>query len=297
MNKHNYIVMQAYGQERILYESLFAMLSYYAIHKERSKEITFIIYTDQASWYPTAISEFVKVIFIPLSTTKIAEWRGAQSFVHRLKIKLLEDVSLHYDGNILYIDTDTVFKKNCDALFSAIEEGALIMHTFEGIIEATDHPIINKLARFLEKERDAIAYKNKALYNAGVLGFNSSKRALIQEVLQLTDNLYPRFEKHIVEQFAFAFIFQQHYLKIAASHIEHYWNIKEMGSIITSFFDYYGKDNWDVLAVKLAQIDLSTIAQEKISFYNNRSIWAKIQKKDWIAPLPNWEKLDSNLLN
>ena len=39
MNKHNYIVMQAYGQERILYESLFAMLSYYAIHKERSKEI------------------------------------------------------------------------------------------------------------------------------------------------------------------------------------------------------------------------------------------------------------------
>jgi hypothetical protein len=70
-----------------------------------------------------------------------------------------------------------------------------------------------------------------------------------------------------------------------------------MGSIITSFFDYYGKDNWDVLAVKLAQIDLSTIAQEKISFYNNRSIWAKIQKKDWIAPLPNWEKLDSNLLN
>ena len=171
------------------------------------------------------------------------------------------------------------------------------MHTFEGIIESSNHPIINKLARFLAKEADALAYKNKALYNAGVLGFNSSKRPLIKEVLHLTDELYPRFEKHIVEQFAFAFVFQQHYLKIAASHLEHYWNIKEIGSIITSFFDYYGKDNWEVLAIKLAQIDLSTIAQEKISFYNNRSIWDKMLKKDWIATLPNWEKLDAHLFN
>ena len=66
--------MQAYGQERILYESLFAMLSYYAIHKERSKEITFIIYTDQASWYPSAISEFVKVIFFPLEKCNSFPW-------------------------------------------------------------------------------------------------------------------------------------------------------------------------------------------------------------------------------
>ena len=297
MSKNRYIVMQAYGQERILYESLFAMLSYYAIHKEKSKEVSFIIYTDKPTWYPAAINEFVSVIFIPLNADKIKEWRGAQSFVHRLKIKLLEDVSLHYSGSFLYIDTDTVFKKHCEDLFTAIEEGALVMHTFEGIIESSIHPIINKLARFLAKEADALAYKNKALYNAGVLGFNSSKRPLIKEVLHLTDELYPRFEKHIVEQFAFAFVFQQHYLKIAASHLEHYWNIKEIGSIITSFFDYYGKDNWEVLAIKLAQIDLSTIAQEKISFYNNRSIWDKMLKKDWIATLPNWEKLDAHLFN
>ena len=135
--------MQAYGQERILYESLFAMLSYYAIHKEKCKEVTFIIYTDKPTWYPAAINEFVSVTFILLNADKIKEWRGAQSFVHRLKIKLLEDVSLHYPGSFLYIDTDTVFKKHCEDLFTAIEEGALVMHTFEGIIESSNHPIIN----------------------------------------------------------------------------------------------------------------------------------------------------------
>ena len=54
---------------------------------------------------------------------------------------------------------------------------------------------------------------------------------------------------------------------------------------------YFKNSEWNELVKYSTLIDVNVLMQEKMNFYSNRSIIAKIQKKHWLPILPDWENL------
>src|SRR5206468_3387760 len=105
------------------------------------------------------------------------------------------------------------------------------------------------------------------MWNAGVIGLNSSKKEILKEVLSLTDAVYKQFPKHIAEQFAFSYCFQHAgEVMVADNRIEHYWNLKEFRNLLQVFFMQNSEENIPNLIKLINHIDASAIRDQKIAF-------------------------------
>ncbi|SFC62272.1 hypothetical protein SAMN05421780_107140 [Flexibacter flexilis DSM 6793] len=239
----NYWIMQAYGHVGILNEAKYALLSFLA-GTPADKLPQIIIYTDQPAFFK--LFEHY-VTFKAIDKQLIKEWSGEINFVHRVKIKMLQDFwATHTHGNLLYTDTDVTFLKSVPALFEAIEQGTFLMHVSEGAISPKSNLTISRLYKFFKTNPKELAHFWAAadpttlqMYNAGVLGMNSGM--LLEDVLRLTDDMYKIFERHIVEQFAFSYYAQTKApkLMVVNDFIFHYWNFKEFRGVLADFFTKY----------------------------------------------------------
>jgi hypothetical protein len=196
----------------------------------------------------------------------------------------------------LYLDTDTVITHLLDEVWQNIEAGKLYMHMNEGVVSGKGNPILAKLHAYLSTNA-AMQVAGKPIYdlamwNAGALGFNTKYKYLLDEVLAFTDNEYPKFPKHIVEQFAFSVMFRQvGKLKALAPEIVHYWNLKEAREVLASFFAYFKGRHWYELVANAAEIQMPMLMQDKANYYQNRNIADKLAKKLWHPNVPDWGEL------
>ncbi len=296
-NNRKYIIFQCYGDKNIFFECTYALLSLSKImllFPVRDLEIW--IYTDNKEWFTTFKNCNLPLFFKEIDENVLYNWRGEINFVHRIKIEILKDFVGNNVGNIFYSDTDVLFKNDINIVFQNIDQDTLYMHTMEGYINESKNPVIKKLNDFLDKENlkdeNNNSLNEKAMWNAGMLGFNTNYSLLLDKVLVFTDNTYKKYPKHVIEQFSFSVYFQQTgNIKSAAPYIIHYWNVKEMRILLASFFLFFKDSDWNELIKYSTLIDVSVLMQEKMNFYSNRSIVAKIQKKHWLPILPNWDKL------
>ncbi len=297
----NHIVYQCYGHESIFHECAFSLLSLArASSKEFLADCDIWIYTDRPEWFTTFKDNDLPLNFRKITEQEIKKWRGAINFTHRVKIEVLRDLCNHVDGNMLYLDTDTILLESLDSVFKHIDDGALYMHTAEGKISDEGNPVLKKLNAYLKQQKHYTAktgsVNNLQMWNAGVLGFNTGQQRMLADVLAFTDKVHSEFPKHIVEQFAFSFYFQQAAdIKAAAPYILHYWNLKEVRPVLKSFFEYFRNAGWNEL-VQLGQlVQMHVLMQEKANYYQNRSIGGKLQKQLW-QPAPfHWQELMKQL--
>ena len=135
-----------------------------------------------------------------------------------------------------------------------------------------------------------------AMWNAGILGFSTKDKSMLDDVLTFTDKHYPKFPKHIVEQFAFSVRFQQTgAIKAASPYIIHYWNMKEVRLLLASFFATFKDRPWNELVRLVDLIQLPVLMQEKVNFLHNRSIMDKLKKMQWQPTIPDWTELMKQL--
>jgi hypothetical protein len=288
-----YLVFQAYGNEAILQECVFALLSFSKWHKKEDLDnVEIWVYTDKPEFFQQFKNCRLPLNFRIVDATLIKQWRGAIDFVHRVKIEILRDFVKDHSGNILYLDSDITFLQPISEMVQRIEHGDLYMHVNEGIVAEESNPIFRKLNRFLKQNNSgAITPERVAMWNAGVLGFTNAN-SLLEEVLQFTDTIYPKFPKHVVEQFAFSLFFQkQQNIHAASPYILHYWNLKELRPLLASFFSSFSAD-WDELANYSQLIQIPVLMQEKISFLSNKGLLSSGQ---WLVPIPNWDLLIKQL--
>jgi hypothetical protein len=300
--KNSHIVLQAYRNKDILHECAFALLSL-CRHQSREElaELHIAIYTDQPEYFE-ALRHGLNIQYKTIDAALLQQWRGTINFVHRVKIEILRDYVKEHQGQVLYLDTDIVFAENINGIFQSIADGKLYMHIMEGFVQGSDNAILQKLSRFLRGNRfDSF---NSALrisgcvtmWNAGVLGFSTDHAYLLEDVLAFTDFVYPRFPKHVVEQFAFSLYFQNtSQIHTAHTHIYHYWNLKELRPILLSFFRFFHTNDWDSLVQYSQLIQLPEYLQQKANFYSNRSVIDKLVKKKWLPNIPEWELLVQQL--
>jgi hypothetical protein len=295
----NYIVFLCYGNERVFHECMYALLSFSRLYTAAElSNIQIWIYTDDAARFRSFRNCPLPLFYREVDKGIIKQWRGKIDFVHRVKVEMLKDFTREWNGNIIYVDTDVVFTNRIDKMFHDIKEGKLYMHTMEGIVNRSKNPVFRKLSKYLGSTRELNGkhLNEMAMWNAGVLGFNTKYSYLLDEVLAFTDSEYPNFSKHIVEQFACSVYFQQTaVVKAAAPYIFHYWNLKEAAYVLGSFFEYFKDKNWDELAQYSSLLQMHALMQIKVDFLHNRSATGSILHKQWRPAIPDWGELMKQL--
>lgn len=299
MNNNNYILFFTHGSDQFLNEALFALLSYYAHHKEHENNI--IVYTDNKKFFENKLPK--SITYIKLDKQTIQKWKGDINFVHRAKIELLKDFSTRFSGNLLYLDCDTYFRTNISSLFEHIQKGTPVMSIKEGALHSSPIKHLKELHRYFVKkehqlttERTIYKFKKDVLmYNAGIIGTNVQLNdSLFQEALQITDAIYPENPSHVVEQFAFSYLLQYRTNEIieAEKLIHHYWYFKEFRGILMDFFKTYENKNFEELLALYTKIDPEYLGAEKLK-YKNASFGEKILIK--ISTFRKWKIRDYQL--
>ena len=117
---------------------------------------------------------------------------------------------------------------------------------------------------------------------------------LFDDALTLTDTIYPENPNHVVEQFAFSYLFQTKSDKIVEAEplIHHYWYFKEFRGILEQFFEKYKSKSFEELLALYSNIDPEYLGAEKLR-YKNASFVEKIRIK--ITTLRKWKIRDYQL--
>ncbi len=294
-----YLVFQCYGIKEIFDECLFALLTFSAFHKKEDlDDVEIWIYTDNPSYFQSLNDCWLPLNFRTIDQEQIKQWRGAIDFVHRVKIEVLKDFTKDRDGNVLYLDTDIAFLLPIHDIFKGLSEGKRYMHIMEGSIESDNNVVLQKLHNYLKQKSTIHAGGkewpvplNTQMWNAGVLGFRIGDIDLY-EVLTFTDDFYKVYKRHIVEQFAFSYYFQQSVaIKTAAPYCLHYWNFKGLRLLLNSFFEHFKEASWDELIQYRKLIQIPAEMQVKSNYLEYRNIVHHLFNKKWIPKTPDWDSL------
>lgn len=288
----NYLVYQAYRNLDNLHECLYSLYTLAALPDHPKV----VIYTDRADYLQQYAPVDLEIRYRSLEDAEINAWQGEARFVHRFKICMLLDLAeqLELRDNILYVDTDVVFKRSPKEIYEGISNARLWMHLNEGNIvgQAKTHRIFKKVSRFMDMglPSSGAIPRDQDMWNAGVLGFQASDRSLLAEVLALTDQIYQDFVSHVVEQLSFSLVFSrqaERELLAAEAYIYHYWNFKEFRSVLKAFFAKYNEP--EVIQQKFAQIDPMRLIQPKLEYERLSFIPKTLRKLSGKWDLPPYE--------
>jgi hypothetical protein len=242
------IVYQAYGREDVIRQVLFSVISL-KTRAESLENLTIEIYTDQPDRLRMFFADMLEVKVVGITAGDIQGWRGAIDFVHRVKLKILEKATQGLHEPLIYLDGDTYFAKDPTTLLRQVSPTRSLMHVRESRMDEADDPLTKKIAKFVRKNsfkvegQDLKIPVSAEMWNAGVIGIHPVNFSLLTMMVELTDEMYSRYQKHVMEQLAVSYLLQTKTI-LVTSHLEiiHYWPSKEAFDIaIGNFLD--GKKN------------------------------------------------------
>jgi hypothetical protein len=264
----HYLIYQAYGSPDILNEALLSILSYL----RQPAAATVLVYTDNPAHFQAVLEDATEVTYVFIEPAQWRAWRGEIDFVHRVKIKVLQHAAAHYAGQLLYVDTDTIFTQSPALIFTALGRGERFMHVGEGRL-GDGNPLNRKINRALQQASGGPALVGGAIgpathmYNAGVLGLRSLDAPLLAEVLALTEQLYRLYPKHVMEQLAFSVVWARSGpVREAAPWVYHYWNLKEIRPVLAQLFGSQPGATLAEWQTRATSLDVPALAEAKARF-------------------------------
>lgn len=267
----NYLIYQAHTNPILYYETICSIYSC-GLHNDLT-QLIIIIYTDNADFFQPYLKH-LNIIYRTVDKKIIADWMGPHAFIHRMKIKVLQEILSTYQGNFLYLDSDTYFTKNVGEVFNNIAGNNLYMHCFENLLY--DIKMYRPLKGYSVKLRnkDYKIPRDTPVWNAGVLGFNNQASNLIADVLELTDILYNYYQKHIIEQFSFSYLFhRENSIQKAEDHIFHYWFLKELREYLKEIFENPLNKNTNSLTNFIRAINPTKFADKKLKWRSHTGLY------------------------
>lgn len=270
----NYILYLAHSDLGYINECRFSLLKYLSVYNLKPPAHTAIaIYTDKPQLFENFIPFFQHFEIQELTPAQIKEWQGAINYVHRAKPMVIKSFCKHFEGSLLFMDTDTYITAPIENIWNKIENGGVVMHQSEGVIDSSKNAEFRKWDLFLKNGNIQFGdqkFQYSAdfeVWNSGVLGVSQKQLPLFDDVIQLIDAIHTQFPKHITEQVACSYLLQQK-AKIypAKDNIIHYWNLKEFRKFLNVFFRKNEEESIPN-QVKLAQpIDAADIQQQKHAY-------------------------------
>ncbi|SEV86523.1 hypothetical protein [Kaistella antarctica] len=178
---------------------------------------------------------------IPINRDLIKKWEGKHEFFWRVKIKALQLIAQKYPlDSILYLDGDTFFYRNMDALRNGLINGQNYMHTDEGKLSS----LSSKTERLMWRQMKGKAYhntiidENSAMWNAGLIGISDKHFECLELTLEINDAMCADdVTRRLIEQFAFSLGLNKYSALQPADHIVgHYWGNKQQWNKIIDHF-------------------------------------------------------------
>lgn len=238
------IVYQAYGHLYNLEQNLFSILSLLKRHEGLPFVERILVYTDRPEFFRKYLGDLKGMQYESLGPDQLKQWRGAIDFVHRVKIEMLKHSAGNFpQNNVFYVDGDTFFEKDPSHLLALIDPHHSVMHEAETVLELGKDPLSKKINRFIKKAEFKVGGKSikiptgTMMWNAGTLGFAPVFFKELDAVIEITDQAYSRYQKHIMEQLAFSYVLAtKSRIHSAQEYINHYWRNKEAYTFVISQF-------------------------------------------------------------
>ncbi|KUG09454.1 putative nucleotide-diphospho-sugar transferase [Solirubrum puertoriconensis] len=278
----NYLIYLAHGPAELRSEALYSLLSYFRAAPVLPAQV--LIYTDAPDAFRQVLGERPDVLYPSVTEAEWQAWRGSANMVYLLKIGVLEHAAAHYPGNLLFVDTDTIWQRDPTPIFEQIGQGTRFMHDNEGLL-ATGNTLSRKVYRHLKGHTFRIgAYQVQVtpatlLFNSGVIGFRSHEAALLRDVMQLAEQLYATYHKHMMEQLAFSMRFAvDGPVQEAKPYVVHYWNLKAVRPTLAALFARYQSASHEELLRRLDALGLPEVHRAELA-YRNLAGWQRTLRK------------------
>ena len=221
-----HLVTQAYGLEEIRVQGLY--LAHSALARAGDVDLRVHLYVDQPAFFAPVAD---RVELHRMSAERILDWQGPLRFVHRLKAKMIEDLVARHPGDpVLYLDADTFFVKEAAEVFARIAPGRAVMHVKEYPVATTE---TGQLQRFRRHMRP-LSFEGRPIdlegwmWNAGAVGMDPAQFGVVPRWLRFIDEIYPRYEKGLVEQYSISLLLQREAeLSACDDAVFHYWFQKD----------------------------------------------------------------------
>ncbi len=289
----NYLIYLAYGSEAIRCEAYFSILSYYEQVASLAPDMHILVYTDAPDAFQQVLGNRPDVHYPPVSQEQWQAWRGGANKVYLLKIGVLQHAASHYPGNLLFLDTDTIWRRDPAPLFVSIAAGHFYMHQNEGQL-ISGNTLSRKVYRHLKTHQWEVAGRvfrvtpETDLYNSGVIALRSDKAYLLPEVMALAEQLYATYNKHMMEQLAFSLRFAaEGPIADVPDYLWHYWNLKEVRPTLVRVLAAAGNQSSTNLLARLHQLALPKLHEEELAYRNLpgwRRTLRKITGRRWRLP-------------
>lgn len=192
-----------------------------------------VIFTDNPSRYDGIKHLFdIEIRGITLHEAKLLS--GKHGYMPRSKIVLLKSLLAEQKGNLLFVDTDTIFLKKPDALFRGMNQGNSYLHIREYRLKSGrkhSRKLCPQDMDFkLATGREVMVNGETYMWNSGVIGLPASSDAcLMDETLEMLDSMYEASPFFHVEQLCLGAILEQTgKLKSARTFVLHYWHSKSL---------------------------------------------------------------------
>lgn len=284
------LIYLAYGSAALHAEAVYSLLSYYKVARPPAQVL---IYTDAPAIFQQVLGTRPDVYYPAVTAAEWQSWRGTSNKVYLLKIGVLTHAAQHYPGNLLFVDTDTIWQANPAPLFTQIEHGQFVMHVSEGQL-ATGNQLSRKIYRRLKGHvfkvgpHEFAITSSTVLYNSGVLGLSSERAAQLVGVVALADQLYAAYDKHMMEQLAFSVWFGEATVIVeAAPYVLHYWNLKAARPLLTHIFQQYAPHSLQVFHEKATALDLAGLHESEMRYRalpGWRRTLLKLAGRQWRMP-------------
>lgn len=226
------LVYQAYGSGEILRQTGFSALSLLKNITD-SDDLEIWIYTDNRPFFEKIFGSNKKIQLIDINAEQIQKWRGSIQFVHRVKIEILRDAGSRFKGGLFYSDGDTIFKESPMPLMNKVNDRTSLMHIAEGALDQNTDPLSKKILKFTKKHHFQVRNElvgigpSTVMWNAGFIGISEKNKSLLPLILELTDQTYGLYQKHVMEQLAVSFYLQTRSTVLPVVDIvAHYWEQK-----------------------------------------------------------------------
>ncbi|MCR5887055.1 hypothetical protein LRS06_04540 [Hymenobacter sp. J193] len=227
----------AHSREIEYQRIVMSMLSLYAWTENASDKISFILYTDNEKYFEPYFKG-IQIIFVNLTPEVLADWKGKDNFMFRVKVKAIQDATIRTPNNdILFLDSDTFLYTDSEPLLAMYGQDKTILYAREySFNEAVSKggrnsslflPVI-KNNKIRIKDLDFEFSGNNYSWNTGVIGFSHKNLNLIDFSLELTDYLYERVKVFVIEQYSFSLIFQtKTNIQASDKYVYHYYSRKK----------------------------------------------------------------------
>lgn len=271
----------AIKSEQIVYETIYSIFSLHKIYLNDFNSININIITDFPSEMFDPINRFSNVHIEKIDNKVVESWcLTGGAYIFKVKIHALMYYFSRNDSDVLFVDSDTIYTDKIDYIFKEINNGKFVMNfkcmSINRVIDKyknVDLSLINdEEARkriFIYRDMYRVGHiksQNKTKcyeipelftpYNSGVIGIKHSDRRLLNDVLDVCESIYSKYNYICSEEFAFSLVFcltNREILECNES-IYHYFPEKRTRFIIAYVINTIHLNDINLLETKISEL-------------------------------------------